>query len=265
MQHYDFKDKTVLVTGASLGIGAAFARELSGRGARLVLVARSEAKLRTLASELGRADVIVQDLARPGAAQAVFDAVTAAGLTVDVLINNAGFGTYGPFAETSLATQREELALNIGALVELTHTFLPTIERQRGGVIHVASTAGIQPVPFMAVYAASKAFVLSFSESLWGEYRARGVRVLALCPGATDTPFFERTGEAAAVGKKARPEAVVQFALRAFDRGRSHAIHGSKNYWLAQSSRLVPRETVVKIASNMMQPRVSSHVALPRA
>src|SRR6185369_10619179 len=104
------------------------------------------------------------------------------------------FAAFGPFADVALATQREEIDLNVAALVELTHTFLPMLERRGGGVIHVASTAAFQPVPFMAVYGATKAFVLSFSEALWAEYRPRGVRVVALCPGATETPFFERAG-----------------------------------------------------------------------
>lgn len=252
MQHYDFKDKTVLITGASMGIGAEFARELSRRGAQLILVARSESLLQKLAHELGGATVIAQDLTQPRAARELFDAVTARDLAVDVLINNAGFGTHGLFTEIPLETQRSAIELNVGALVELTHTFLPMIERRAGGIIQVASTAAFQAVPSMAVYAASKAFVLSFSEALWGEYRDRGVRVLALCPGATDTPFFERAGEAAALGKKARPEAVVQLALRAFDRNKSHAIHGTKNFILAHANRLVPREQVIKLSARLM-------------
>lgn len=255
MASYDFKHKTVLITGASMGIGAEFARALAARGARSVLVARSQERLDSLARELGGATVITQDLSQPGAAKAVFDAVSARGLVVDVLINNAGFATFGAFADLPLATQREQVDLNVGALVELTHTFLPVLERQAGGVIHVASTAAFQPLPYMAVYAASKAFVLSFSEALWGEYRARGVRVLALCPGATDTPFFERAGQSAAVGRKAMPQAVVQRALRAFERGRSHVIHGASNYWTAQSSRFLPRESVLSITGKIMRAR----------
>jgi short-subunit dehydrogenase len=263
MKPYDYNGKVVLITGASMGIGEAFARELARRGARLVLVARSEARLRSLAAELGGAMVLVEDLARRGAAQRVFDAITAEGLMVDVLINNAGFGTYGPFAELSLETQREELDLNIGAVVELSHVFLPMLERAGGGLIQVASTAAFQPVPYMAVYAASKAFVLSFSEALWAEYKQRGVRVLGLCPGATDTPFFERTGDAAAVGKKARPEHLVVRALRAFDHNRCHMIHGVANYFTAQSSRFVPRELTLKIAHDMMAPKPRLAKRLP--
>lgn len=131
---------------------------------------------------------------------------------------HAGFGTFGPFAEVSLDEQSNEIDLNVRALVELTHVFLPQIEKNQGGIIQVASTAVFQPLPFMAVYGATKAFVLSFSEALWAEYRPRGVRVLALCPGATDTPFVERSGEQAAVGAKASPADLVRVGLAAFDR-----------------------------------------------
>lgn len=267
---YDFAGKTVVVTGGSMGIGAAFAEELARQRARVVLVARSEEKLRALSAEIAArhgvtVDVIAEDLARPGAAGRVLEAVRRLGLTVDVLVNNAGFGTYGPFASVALATQREEIDLNVGALVELTHVFLPDLERRQGGVIQVASTAAFQPVPYMAVYAASKAFVLSFSEALWAEYRGRGVRVLALCPGATDTPFFSRAGEGAAFGKKATAEDVVRVALRAFDANRSHVIHGAQNYVTAVSNRWFTREFVTKMSARLMRPRAPKALAAARA
>ena len=255
MNRFNFTEKTVLITGGSMGIGETFASELSKRGARLILVARSESRLRAVADRLQNTEIIVEDLAKPGAALRVFEAVRAKNLTVDVLINNAGFATYGPFAEVSRETQREEVDLNIGALVELTHLFLPMLEARQGGVIQVASTAGFQPVPFMAVYSASKAFVLNFSEALWAEYRPRGVRVLALCPGATDTPFFARAGEAAAFGKKARAEDVVSLGLRAFDANRSFVIHGTQNYFTAMLARFVPRALVALISARLMRPR----------
>lgn len=257
---YDFSEKTVVVTGGSMGIGAVFAEELARRKARLVLVARSEDRLRALADALTRdhgvaVEVIAEDLTRPGAARRVFEAVRSRGLVADVLINNAGFATYGPFAQVSLESQREQIELNIGALVELTHLFLPDLERQQGGVIQVASTAAFQAVPFMAVYAATKAFVLSFSEALWGEYRERGVRVLALCPGATDTPFFVRAGEAAAFGRKASPQDVVRVGLKAFDANRSYVVHGAANYFTALSGRWFTREFVAKLSARLMRPR----------
>jgi short-subunit dehydrogenase len=261
MDDFQFTAKTVLITGASMGIGAAFARELTRQGARVILVARSRDRLDALAAELPGSHVIAEDLARPGAAGRVFDAVTAAGLDVDVLVNNAGFGVHAPFTDLPLATHRDAIDLNVGALVELTHTFLPMIERRRGGVIHVASTAAFQPTPYMAVYGASKAFVLSFSEALWAEYRSRGVRVLALCPGATDTPFFARAGEAAAVGKKAPPADVVRVALTAFRANRPSVVHGTANALTALASRFTTRALTARISARLMRPRASQLVA----
>ncbi|APR87802.1 3-oxoacyl-[acyl-carrier protein] reductase [Minicystis rosea] len=255
MNAFDFAGKTVLITGASMGIGEAFARALSRRGARLILVARSEAKLGALAKELGKAHVIAADLVAPGAAQRLFDAVAERGLEVDVLVNNAGFGMHGSFDTVPLATQREQIDLNVGALVELTHLFMPMIERRQGGVIQVASTAAYLPVPYMAVYAATKAFVLSFGEALWAEYRSRGVRVLTLSPGATETPFFLRAGEAAAVGQKARPEDVVELGIAAFIAGRASVIHGAKNSLMAFSARLVSREFTAKMGEKVTRPK----------
>jgi short-subunit dehydrogenase len=255
MNTFDFRGKTVLVTGGSMGIGETFARELTRRGAKLVLVARSESKLVRLAAELGSAQAIVEDLAQPGAAQRIFDTVNQRGLLIDVLVNNAGFGSHGSFADIPLGTQREQIGVNVGALVELTHVFLPMLERRQGGVINVASTAAFQPVPFMAVYAASKAFVLSFSEALWAEYRGRGVRVLALSPGATDTPFFVRAGEGAAFGKKARAEDVVRLGLDAFQAARPSVVHGAANFVTTLLSRFFSRAFTARVSAWLMRPR----------
>ncbi|WP_438013906.1 SDR family oxidoreductase [Sorangium sp. So ce315] len=255
MDAFDFKGKTALVTGASMGIGEAFARELSRRGATVILTARSEAKLAALASELGDAHVIAADLAAPGAAQRLFDAVTAKGLEVDVLVNNAGFGVHGAFGDIALATQREQVDLNVGALVELTHLFMPVIERRRGGVIQVASTGAFVSIPYFAVYAATKAFVLSFSEALWAEYRPRGVRVLALCPGATETAFFQRSGDVPMADRRARPEDVVRLGLAAFAAGRATAVHGAVNGVMTFVPRLLGREFSAKLMARFGKPK----------
>ncbi len=260
--HFDHHDKTALVTGASTGIGAEFARELAQRGARLVLVARNETRLEAVANELRlrhgtKVTVLPCDLARSGAIAELARTLDERNIDVDVLVNNAGYGGYGRFEEQSLAQQRGQVDLNVAALVDLSHTFVPSIVRRRGGIIHVASTAAFQPVPYMAVYAATKAFVLSFSEALWGEYRNRGVRVLALCPGATDTPFFDRAGPQAALGPKASPRDVVRLGLAAFDRNRCHVVHGRANRWLARLSRVVSRAQTVRIASSMMEPKTT--------
>lgn len=251
---YDFSGKTVLVTGASGGIGEAFARELSRRGARLVLVARSEAKLRALASELGNTHVIAQDLGAPGAAQRVFDAVSRLGVAVDVLVNNAGFGRYGRFGDLPLSEQRAEIDLNVVALVELTHLFMPTIETRKGGVILVASVAGYFPTPYLGVYGATKAFVLSFGEALWAEYRDRGVRVLTLSPGQTETGFFARAGEGLQQQTKAKPEDVVMFGLAAFQRRTPSVVHGTRNAFLLFLTRFFPRETLAKMSAQISRP-----------
>lgn len=255
MKPFDFAGKTVLVTGASMGIGEVFARELSGRGARLVLVARSEGRLQRLAAELGGAHVIAADLAAPGAAKLIYDAVLAQGIEIDVLVNNAGFGLHGRFEELPLAEQRQMIDLNVSALVELSHVFLPMIERRQGGIIQVASMAGFVPVPYMAVYGATKAFVLSFGTALWSAYRSRGVRVLTLVPGATETPFFKRSGEAAAAGaRKASPEDLVRLGLVAFLRGKPVAVHGTGNRISALLSRLAGHASSSAIMERMTRP-----------
>jgi uncharacterized protein len=222
-----YRDKTVVITGGSTGIGAAFARRFAQEGARVWLVARTASKLDALALTLARehgATVRTQaeDLSKPGAARRVVEAVNEAGWSADVLVNNAGFASYGALETQAGGLLREEIDLNVTGLVELTHAFLPELLARQGGVIHVASTAAFQPVPYMAVYGATKAFVLSFSEALWAETRERGLKVLALCPGATDTPFFERVGaQEAAFGSRASPEQVVDLALTAFAKNRS--------------------------------------------
>jgi short-subunit dehydrogenase len=266
-----YRGKTVVITGGSTGIGAAFARFFAREGARLVLVARSKPKLDALAAELRSATgvevhTVSEDLSVLGAASRVREAVRALGWSTDLLVNNAGFATYGPFETQSLLQVREEISLNVGGLVELTHVFLPDLIERRGGVIHVASTAAFQSVPFMAVYAATKAFVLSFSEALWAENRARGVKVLALCPGATDTPFFERVGsEDAALGQRATPESVVGTAMKAFSSNRSHVIAGLGNYWAAQTNRLVSRQISARLTFALMKPRSLAKLPEPSA
>lgn len=256
MKRFDYAGKVALITGASMGIGAVFARELSRRGARPVLVARSQQKLETLAATLPGAEVIVADLAEPGAAERVFAEVTRRGLEVDMLVNNAGYGRHGAFEELSLSDQRGEIDLNVTALVELTHVFLPMLERRQGGVLNVASFAAFMPIPYMAVYGATKAFVLSFSEALWAEYRPRGVRVTCLNPGATDTPFFERSGDAASAGaKRVAPEGVVDLGLRAFADGKASVVHGAQNRIGAFLPRLLPRALIARIAALVTRPK----------
>jgi short-subunit dehydrogenase len=249
-----------LITGASSGIGEEFARAMAARGENLLLVARSEDKLTALCNELGRASNIkcqhfAVDLTGDGACARLFEEARARGLEVSTLVNNAGFGSMGDFASLDLARELNMIELNVRALVELTHLFLaPMRERGAGAIINVASTAAFQPVPYMATYAATKAFVLSFSEALWEENRARGVKVLALCPGVTETNFF-------AAGEMQRPpmrsvqtpEQVVATALAALERNRSHVISGWYNYAQTQAQRLVSRSFVARFIGKTMR------------
>ena len=260
---YSYRGKTALITGASSGIGEAFADILAVRGMNLVLVARSKDKLRVMAQELSeqhgiRAEVIPVDLCREGAAQEVFRRTQELGISVDLLVNNAGFGTYGHFEALDTEREHEEIMLNVTALVDLTHNFLPAMaERKDGGVINVSSIAAFQPVPYQAVYGASKSFVLSFSLALWGEYRKHGVRVVALCPGPTATNFFTVLGadNVPQVGDNPHtPEAVVMAGLRALEQGRPYAVEGQRNAFGAQVTHMTPLALITRVFERVMRP-----------
>lgn len=262
MNSFDYTGKTALVTGASSGIGREFARQLAARGVGLILVARSEATLQALAAELHKThgvslNVIVQDLTLPEAITHIVERLEALRLYPDILINSAGFATYGRFEKLSLARQREEINVNCVAPVALAHALLPAMLRKGSGVmINVASTAAMQPDPYMAIYGATKAFLLSFSNALWGEYRAHGIRVLALCPGATDTAFFEVVNaEEASVGKRMPAQNVVALALRAVDTQRNTLIPGCGNWLLGQLHRFVTRRCLAIIAEKVLRPK----------
>ena len=243
-----------LITGASAGLGAEFARQCSKRGDEVVLVARRRDRLEALAAELGRARVIVADLAAPGAPHKLIEAVEAQGLTVRTLVNNAGFGLTGRFAELSLARQREMIDLNVAALAELTHLVLPAMrERAKGGILNVASTAAFQPGPGFAVYFASKAFVLSFTEALHQELKGSGVHVTALCPGPTRTEFGQVAGVTSAAFDKFAADApsVVAAGLRGLARNKAVVIPGLTNKLSAQSTRLIPRAIMRRIVASL--------------
>jgi short-subunit dehydrogenase len=247
-----------LVTGASAGIGAAFARALAADGHDLVLVARRAEALEALARELGdrhpcRAEVVPMDLAAEGAASRLATEVAARGMAVDLLINNAGFGLYGPFAEADPARVAQMLALNVVALTALTQAFLaPMRARGRGAIINVASVAGFQGVPGFSAYAASKAYVIAFSEGLAEEVRPDGIRVQALCPGTTATEFFDVAGMPE--GGRSRfmsPEAVVEASLRGQARGRVIVVPGRENQLAAHGGRLLPRGLLTRLAGRL--------------
>lgn len=253
---------TTLITGASTGIGAAFARKLAALGRNVLLVARSEDKLIALCNELGRltsirAQYLALDLKDPEARSQLFEETKKRGLEIDTLINNAGFGSMNDFAKLELEREFEMIELNITAVVDLTHRFLgPMRERKRGTIINVASTAGFQPVPYMATYAATKAFVLSFSEALWDENRMHGIHVMALCPGVTETNFFDAAGiDRPPMRAVQTPEEVVETALRALPRKKSLVISGWANWFVVEAERFLPRTAVTKVAGNALRSR----------
>lgn len=236
-----------LVTGASAGLGVHFARQCRARGDALVLVARRRDRLEALAAELGSAHVIVSDLASPGSAERLLGEVTALGLEVDTLINNAGFGAAGPFVDSPPGRLLEMIDLNVRSLTELCRLALPPmLERRRGFILNVASTAAFQAGPFSAVYYATKAYVLSLSEALHEEAKARGVHVSALCPGPTATEFFEVAGSPN--GRLARmatdPKAVVAAGLAGLARNKPIVVPGLMNKMTSQAGRVLPRKVL---------------------
>jgi len=266
----DFNGQRALVTGASSGIGEVFARQLAERGANLVLAARSQDKLDALAQELQErfgtsVEVRACDLSEPGAGAALAARLAERDVRIDVLINAAGFGLFGQLHEADPARTSQQVRLNVDALTELTCALLPQMRaRNRGAIVNVASTAAFQPVPYMAVYGATKAYVLSFTEALWAETRGTGVLVTALCPGATDTPFFDTASEHASIGHRMSPEHVVAAALSALERRRCSITPGLRNRLLAGAPRLTPRQTVVRISARTMRPKNStSSVTVP--
>lgn len=253
----DFSNQTVLITGASSGIGTAYAEAFAAKKANLILVARSGAVLRQIASKLEQqhriqADVVELDLSEPGAAQKLKDKHP----KVDGLINNAGFGTHGFLQDQDPAKVNQEVQLNCGALVDLTQTYLPgMLSNRKGFIINIASVAAFQPIPKMAVYAATKAFVLSFTQALWGELKGTGVRALAVCPGATSTQFFEVAGAEAAAGSMRTVDDVVKTTFKGLANNSHTVVDGVSNGALAFFGRVSPRRLVIPVVGRMMSGR----------
>jgi short-subunit dehydrogenase len=247
-----------LVTGASAGIGAEFAKQLSGRGYELILVARRADRLEQLASELpGQAHVVACDLAND--ATSLPGKVAALGLQVDVLVNNAGFGTHGRFTEIDPARDAEQVRLNCEAVVTLTHAFLPgMLERRHGGVITVASTAGMQPIPYEATYSATKAFARTFSDALNTELRGTGVRALCVNPGPVPTEWQQVAGYdpdyLPPVPGKISAAQVASESLRAFERGRRTIIPGRVIRWYMRNNKPAPLPIKLRVVERMYRP-----------
>ena len=246
----------VVITGASRGIGRALAWRFAERGNPLVLVARSEGELAALADELeqkfGRKSrIVTADLASPDGAAKVDEACR--DLPLEGLVNNAGLGTAGPFIECDREAERRMIRLNVEALTELCHLFVPRLRGQAGAfIINVASTAAFQPVPLFATYSATKAFVLSLSEALAEELAPEGIHVLALCPGVTQTGFQAEANVAPPGGATA--EEVARYAVEALGSRKRVAVHGAKNALLVFGARFTPRSVVAKMAKKTMEP-----------
>ncbi|MEB3359274.1 MAG: SDR family oxidoreductase [Synechococcales bacterium] len=258
--------QTALITGASYGIGETFANELAARGMHLVLVARSADRLNALAETLRQqhqvqVEVIPQDLVQPDGPSKVYQAVKQQGLTIDLLINNAGFGEYGKFSDRPRDRHLDMIRLNVLALVDLTHQFLADMQQRRSGsIVNVASIAAFQPIPYMSVYAATKAFVLSFSEALWAETQPYGVRVLAVCPGPTETQFFKEAGfpqtfAGSTPQGMTQPEVVVRDTLKALEKNSPTVVNGGLlNNLIVNLPRFLPRPAIVRAVANQFRP-----------
>ena len=258
-----YQGRWALVTGASAGIGEALAIDLAAAGSNLILTARRADRLEALARRLGsehqiQAQVIAADLADPAAPQQLFDATEGRGTAVEILINNAGFGYYGEFISGDAAWQRTMIDVNCKAVVELTQLFLPRmIERKRGDIMIVASTAAYQPVPYMATYAATKAFDRMFAEALAEETARFGIRVSALCPGPTESEFGKVAGSPPSADRGRgfqKADEVARKGLEGLARGEHWVIPSFANNAMVFAQRVFPRRTVTGAAEKMFRP-----------
>jgi uncharacterized protein len=263
-----YKNRWAVVTGASSGLGRGIASRLAARGMSLVLTGRNEVRLDESAQQIRQTDsqihveTVAADLSTKSGVAALLDHVGTR--PIEVLVNNAGFGSYGPFADADSGREAEEIAVDVDAVVTLSRAFLPgMLARRSGGILNVASTISFQPAPYQAVYGASKAFVLSFSQALWAEARGSGVAVTALCPGPTRTGFVEALGadvsDTVIYRRLADPEPVIEAGLRALDKGRAVVITGVRNRLFAEGGRFMPREWLTRFSAWLLRPvRTSS-------
>lgn len=268
MTTQDKNTKTALITGASSGIGRALCAEFAKAGYDLVLAARGVAKMTALATQLQQqykisALVIGADLERDGGAEALHAALTQRGIQLHALVNNAGYGSFGKFSQSALATELAMMQLNMRSVVILSKLFLPDLMATRGKILNIASTAAFQPGPYMAVYYASKAFVLSFSEAIASELAGTGVTVTALCPGPTASGFQDKADMQASAlvkGKKLpSAESVAQAGFKAMQRGQRVFVPGVMNWLMAQSVRFTPRRLVTWMVKAMSRPVAGNH------
>ncbi len=249
-----------LVTGASSGIGAEFAKQLAAAGTNLVLTARRLDRLEALATALRtshgiQVETFAADLENPAAPAQVHAFTQSRGITIGLLINNAGFGSFGEFHQLDAAREIAMVQVNCAAVVALTHLYLPEmIQRRKGDILILASTASFQPVPFLATYAATKVFDRYFAEALAEEVKTYGIRVCALCPGATKSEFFQ-VSEMPTMKQEEPAEVVVERGLRALAAGRSSIVSGFSNWFGVEIQRLVPRRLVTSMAAKMFKPK----------
>lgn len=259
---------TALITGASSGLGVGYAHELAQRGADLVLVARRQARLEALAVDLAEkygtvSTVIPLDLTTQDAVPELVSDLRERAITIGTLVNNAGFGTFGTVLDSDEAREREQIALNVSALTALTHAFLPdlvetaSLHPHSAALVNLASTAAFQPVPRMAVYAATKAYVLSYTEAVSYETRASGLKVTAICPGPVDTEFFEVAQTSSKKGARLTVAEVMHASFAALDRSATPAVVlvGARNALLARMAGVYPRRAVLGVVGRLNTPR----------
>ena len=255
---YSFNGKTVLITGASSGIGEAFAKKMASMRANLILTSRTQEKLASLAESLEKAHsinvyVFPIDLSQINSAKVLYEKIKDAGLSIDVLVNNAAFGKSAKFLDTNIEFYKSMIVLNVQSLVELSYLCLPEMLRKNeGGIINVSSTVAFLPFPFSTIYAATKWFVMSFSEGLYGEYQNTEVTIMALCPGATATNFFSLAHSNDDLSKVNfdSSEFVVEQGIKGFLKGKNYVVVGLRKYIMAQVPRFFPRKMIIQMAVN---------------
>lgn len=265
MNKLNFNDSCILITGASSGIGKEFAKQLAAKGANLILTARNSSELGALANALEAkhknifVKTIPADLSELNSPQELHDKITALGVSVDYLINNAGVGKFCEFTTLPFEHYQKMMMLNMQAVVALSHLCLPAMKtKNNGGIINVASTGSFQPLPYQSVYGATKSFVLSFSEALSGELLDSNIRVMALCPGATESGFMEKANADTSKMALAPADKVVSSALTAFDKNKMYTVSGKVNYFTSLIPRIISRKNAVKIVADMFKNTVLS-------
>ncbi|QER38336.1 SDR family oxidoreductase [Acinetobacter suaedae] len=257
-----FKNSTALITGASSGIGKAYARKFASLGIHLILTARSAQKLHDLADELRKKynvniEVIVLDLAQPNSTQILFDEIQARELSVEILINNAGFGKWTKFLDQPVSTYQEMITLNISSVTSLCYLFLPQmLANKKGLMINISSTGAFQPLPYIAVYGATKSYVLQFTEALAGEYASSGVKFLAVCPGNTETNFTQVAKANTSGMKSSTVDDVVSATVAALDKNKPTIVVGCSNYLMSQLPRILSRKKMINLVEGMLRTRI---------